>query len=295
MKQSVTTLAITFLLSCAYAPMASADCPDSNPAGERRVPLQDELKDSVAVIVGKVVGRRELHETVSDPKLVTAVLFRVQVVQLVQGNIPAEIDIRKEPRSGRAALETGREYLLIVQRRGPRWPLPLGDAYYVSDCGNSGPLAERSDVLRELTAGAAIDPQAQLGKAIQAWSGSAVLVHFRYVLLDLNDDGIADALALMTAPEYCASGGCELVVLKGSPDGSFRAISASTMTREPISVLGEKNHGWHTMVVSHAGGTVSPCRVRLQFNGLNYPANPALAPCATEGDLRAASPLTFVP
>jgi hypothetical protein len=140
-----------------------------------------------------------------------------------------------------------------------------------------------------------LDPRAQLGKSLQAWSGSSVAIHFRYVLVDLNDDGVPDALALITGAEYCALRGCELVVLRGDPDGSFQAISASTNAREPISILPEKNHGWHTLIVSIAGGTVSPCVVRMRFNGISYPTNASLAPCRTDDDLRSASALTIAP
>ena len=284
-------LAAASIALCAWVPIASASCPD--PAGSQRVPLKEEMTDTVAVIVAEVLGRRELHENASDPKAVTAQIVRVRVVQLVSGEIPDAIDIRQDAAGG--GYVPGRQYLLFVQRRGPNWPLPLGDAYYVNDCGNSGPVAERTEVLREFGIFAGSDPRAQLAKALQAWSGSDALMHFRFILVDLNDDGVPDALALLTGAEYCGPGGCRLMVLQGEHDGSFRVVSSSTVTREPIALVARRSKGWHSLIVSIAGGGVAACKVRMDFDGQRYPDNPTLAPCVTDDELRAAAPLTLAP
>lgn len=295
MKRSLLTVAAALLALGTVFPLPSAACPEPVTGGGRRIPWQDEMGASLAVIVGKAEGKRELHEKASDPGAVTAILVRVRIDQLLQGNVPGEIDIREESGSDSLDFHPGRQYLLFVQRQGPRWRLPLGDAYYVDACGNSGPVAERADILREFGVNTTWSPRAQLAKSLQAWSGSDATIHFLYVLVDLNDDGLADALALMTGPEYCAGGGCRLVVLAGEPDGSFRAVSASTVTREPISLLPKRSHGWHALVASVAGGAVGHCRVRLDYDGARYPANATLAPCVTEDELLVAAPLTLAP
>ncbi len=275
--------------------MSSAVCLDSNGVSGHPISLQENLEHSVAVIVGKAEDKTDLHEDAADPKGITARVFRVRLIQLLRGNVPETFDIRDENDSGRFGFEVGKEYLLFVERYGPRWPIPLTDAYFVSNCGNSGPVAERSDLLRRLTGFATADQRLQLEKALSAWSGSEAPIHFRFALVDLNDDGIPDALVLAIGPEYCGSGGCELVVLRGNPDGSFQAISSSTVTREPVSVLKEEYQGWHTLTVSIAGGGVRPCQARMPFNGIRYPANPTLATCATGDDLQSASVVTLTP
>jgi len=295
MKPFLSVLAVLVLSLAVQTPAAWAACADSALASDQRVPIQDELGESVAVIIGKAEGKRELHENASRPKDVTSVLVHIRVVQLLRGNIPEQIDVREDGASAGASYDIGRQYVLFVERRGPKWPLPLGDAYYVNDCGNSGPVAERAEVLREFGVSAASDPQAQLAKTIQAWSGSDTLVHFRYVLVDLNDDGVADALVLLNGAEYCGSGGCRLMVLRGERDGSFRVQSSSTLTREPIALLANRSNGWHTLIVSIAGGDVAACKVRMVFDGHRYPDNPTLAPCVTDDELRSAAPLTLTP
>jgi hypothetical protein len=68
-------------------------------------------------------------------------------------------------------------------------------------------------------------------------------------------------------------------------DGSFRRVSASTVTREPIRLLKATSHGWHDFSVVVSGGGARPCIVVMQFNGRQYPSNPAMLPCATPGAL----------
>lgn len=278
-----------------HAPVAWGACADSALASDQRVPIQDELGESVAVIIGKAESKRELRQNAASPAGASAVLIHFRVVQLLRGNIPEQIDVREDGAAAGAGYEIGHQYVLFVERRGPRWSLPLGDAYYVNDCGNSGPVAERTDVLREFGVSLAADPRAQIGKTLQAWSGSDTLMHFLFVLVDLNDDGVPDALALLTGAEYCGSGGCRLMVLRGERDGSFRVVSSSTVTREPVALLANRTKGWHTLIVSIAGGGVAACKVRMVFDGQRYPANPTLAPCVTEDELRSASPLTLTP
>ncbi len=92
---------------------------------------------------------------------------------------------------------------------------------------------------------------------------------------DLNDDGRSDAIVLLTGNEWCGSGGCNMLIFKGTDKG-FVFVSSSTITQEPLSLLSEKQHGWHTLVVT-SGGTG---RVLMRFNGHQYPSNPSLQPKA---------------
>lgn len=142
---------------------------------------------------------------------------------------------------------------------------------------------------------AAAGPPSQLEHAVLASYPRDVPRSFSYSLFDLNEDGIPDALVMITDPLYCGSGGCVLVVFQGLPDGSFRRVSASTVTREPIRVLKAKTHGWHDFTVSVSGGGVRPCLKVMRFDGSRYPSNPSLLACATPGAVHWSVPVKMLP
>jgi len=98
---------------------------------------------------------------------------------------------------------------------------------------------------------------------------------YRWSKADLNSDTEPDAVVLLIDPEFCGSGGCTMLVFKGKADG-FEFESLSTVTREPIYVLQETNHGWHTLSVLAAGGGIDAHQVIMRFDGESYPHNPTL-------------------
>ena len=106
---------------------------------------------------------------------------------------------------------------------------------------------------------------------------------FRHALTDLNADGRADAIVLLLGSSWCGSGGCNMLVFRGTTDG-FTLVSASTITNEPIRVSPENTQGWKTLIV-HSKGKGD---VLMQFNGTHYPLNPSLQSKATTGQVEAA-------
>jgi hypothetical protein len=126
-----------------------------------------------------------------------------------------------------------------------------------------------------------------LDSAVRDFTKESGTPGYRYALVDLNGDGQADAVILLTG-EYCGSGGCTLLVLRGS-EGSFKLISSSTTSSDPIRVLEETNYGWKSLLVnSHSIGEVV-----MRFNGVKYPLNPSLQPVATEKQARLGRALEF--
>ena len=106
---------------------------------------------------------------------------------------------------------------------------------------------------------------------------------FRHALTDLDGDGRADAIVLLLGGAWCGSGGCNMVIFRGTKDG-FTFVSGSTITNEPIRVSPEKVQGWRTLIVlSKAKGDVL-----MRFNGTRYPLNPSTQPKATPTQVSAA-------
>lgn len=95
---------------------------------------------------------------------------------------------------------------------------------------------------------------------------------------DLNGDGRAEAIAYVSGPSICGSGGCTLVVLSPTRNGRWRLAARTTVTRLPVRLLTSRTHGWRDLAVAVGGGGVGPAMAQLRFDGRRYPANPTLAP-----------------
>jgi hypothetical protein len=129
-----------------------------------------------------------------------------------------------------------------------------------------------------------------LESAIRAWAAETETPEHKFALVDLNDDGIEDAVVLITNADYCGSGGCTFLVFTGVAEG-YKLVSSSTITRAPVFFLKEKHNGWHTLSVFLAGGSVKKGQVLMRFNGKKYPGNPSLQPRAKKSDLEGAQVL----
>jgi len=96
--------------------------------------------------------------------------------------------------------------------------------------------------------------------------------------IDLNGDGIQDALVLLENPTYyCGTGGCTMLVFKGTKSG-FEFVSSSSLIRSPVLVSDTKTHGWRDLLVEVSGGGATPKKVALKFTGSKYPLNPSTQP-----------------
>jgi hypothetical protein len=126
----------------------------------------------------------------------------------------------------------------------------------------------------------------ELSRAVQNYEhehGGAESAAFRWALADLNDDGRDDAIVLLSGPKYCGSGGCTMLVFRGTERG-FTLVSASTIVMAPIRVSAKSVEGWRSLIVySKEKGEVV-----LHFSGSGYPANPTLQPAAGRAELESA-------
>ncbi|MNR84813.1 hypothetical protein D3C71_1089720 [compost metagenome] len=92
-------------------------------------------------------------------------------------------------------------------------------------------------------------------------------------LYDLNQDGIDDAVVLLSGMEWCGSGGCTLLIFQGLANGSFQQHSKMTVSSTPIYALSTQTKGWRDLSVYTRGLG----QVVLKYNGKSYPSNPSLA------------------
>lgn len=109
------------------------------------------------------------------------------------------------------------------------------------------------------------------------------LPNFVHALGDLNGDGKADAVVMLTGPNWCGSGGCTLLVFQAQVSG-YRLVSVSTVTELPVRMGLERSKGWKNLIVSSRGKG----EVVMRFDGKVYPANPSLQPQASPAQIKAA-------
>ena len=98
--------------------------------------------------------------------------------------------------------------------------------------------------------------------------------------VDLNNDGVSDAITLATDWEtgFIGSGGATMFVFAGTKVGDYRFISRSTVTRKPIHVRQTVNNGWRDLVVHTSGGGYPASDHVMVFDGKEYPLNPTMQP-----------------
>jgi hypothetical protein len=90
---------------------------------------------------------------------------------------------------------------------------------------------------------------------------------------DLNSDGKAEALVLLTGPDWCSPQGCTLAVFQPSEVG-LKPVSQIIGVRPPVAVGPNANAGWRDLIVKTGASKIA----RLQFTGGGYPANAAAQP-----------------
>lgn len=119
----------------------------------------------------------------------------------------------------------------------------------------------------------------RLEKAIRKWNnaGDANEIRYHYNKVDLNGDGISDAIVFASGDSICGTGGCEVLIFKGGDKG-FDLITEMSVSRPPILVGTTKTHGWSDLIFYNSGGGIKPFYSMLKFDGKTYPENPTVEP-----------------
>jgi hypothetical protein len=146
--------------------------------------------------------------------------------------------------------------------------------------------------LSSLALPALADELSNITEAVHAYTGSATASSFEYATVDLNNDALVDAVVLLRGRSWCGSGGCTMLILRGTGHG-FAPVSRASISNGPIMVSPELRHGWHTLLVSVRGGGIRPELVLMRFNGTRFPSNPSLQPRATQAQADSATALVF--
>jgi hypothetical protein len=124
--------------------VASALCTDPKTwVSGYRVPFQEELNASIAIVVGDAIEEQKVFETADDPEMYS-VIFTVRVEQVLKGNPLGVFKLRMDLDSGRYEMGLGERHLLFITKW--RWKVRGAD-YVINSCGNSSTLPEGNDTL----------------------------------------------------------------------------------------------------------------------------------------------------
>jgi hypothetical protein len=167
------------------------------------------------------------------------------------------------------------------------------------DCGPRAYKGFRASIARNLIGAyafsvsamaASAEPPPALSDAVKTYiyqyvTDVAYDEKFRFALEDLNGDGRADAIVLMSGPRWCGSGGCTMFIFQGVENG-FEFVSKSTVTSPPIRISKKTVRGWRTLIVFSKGKG----DVELRLNeSLKYPLNPSMQPKASHAEVDASN------
>ena len=92
---------------------------------------------------------------------------------------------------------------------------------------------------------------------------------------DLDGDGEEEAVALLSGPYWCGSGGCDALVLRRN-GGSYDVLMEASVSRAPIGVLGASTNGFRDLYIHVGGGGLPFGAVAMRFDGRRYPDNPTV-------------------
>lgn len=109
--------------------------------------------------------------------------------------------------------------------------------------------------------------------------GAPAATGYQYVRVDLNDDGLRDALMLLKTPYgyWCGTHGCTMLVFKAHSD-KFTLVNSVQPVRAPVYISVMKSNGWKNLVVRVSGRWNEAKDVALQFDGRKYPTDPSDLP-----------------
>ena len=133
-KRNVTELImkIIIIISVIFvADVANAVCLNGHPS------ITEECAKSQRVIIGKVIEKENIPES---GNYYEGINYTVRVQEVIKGNPTKTILIFSENSSGRFPMSVGSTYVLFVYYELGR--------YQVSNCGNSGLMSEKQDVVQ---------------------------------------------------------------------------------------------------------------------------------------------------
>ncbi|MEM8743934.1 MAG: hypothetical protein AAGF14_04790 [Pseudomonadota bacterium] len=95
---------------------------------------------------------------------------------------------------------------------------------------------------------------------------------YQMVGVDLNGDGVREAMVLFQGKDWCTRTGCSMAIFQ-TFDHGFRPISRTVRVKAPVEIADTATNGYRDLLVQTGGGPAPERRVRLRFTGEQYSRN----------------------
>jgi len=190
----------------------------------------------------------------------------------------------------------GRQYqMMLPDWRKIAWVLALALLASLAGCksgsrvpGASGLDASQPIALRaggQSAGSSALVPvnEAQAHRAIENYRINKSRKKGPYQIkgVDLDGDGVGEAVVLFGGEDWCTKAGCSLAVLKSNERG-YEPVFRTVRVKPPVIIGRDGNQGWRDLIVMTGSGA-APRRVLLRFTGSGYPRNAMQEPVIPTG------------
>ncbi len=99
---------------------------------------------------------------------------------------------------------------------------------------------------------------------------------YKFMRLDLDDDGLRDAIVYITAPygQWCTDDGCTILVFHAENSG-FTLAGELFPVRPPLYASESTTNRWHDLIIRVSGREKEKTKdVLIQYDGENYLFSP---------------------
>lgn len=109
-----------------------------------------------------------------------------------------------------------------------------------------------------------------IGRELEIPASQQKQTSYYYRYIDLNDDGVTDALVLSVGPYTSGSGGSTMFWLSPDKKGKWQIHQKWTLIQTPVLMTENNVNGYRGLVVHRSGGGAAPAWILLTYQNGQY-------------------------
>ena len=109
-----------------------------------------------------------------------------------------------------------------------------------------------------------------IGRELEIPASQQKQTSYYYRYMDLNDDGVTDALVLAVGPYTSGSGGNTMFWLSPDKKGKWQIHQKWTLIQTPVLMTENNVNGYKGLVVHRSGGGATPAWILLTYQNGQY-------------------------